>query len=120
VIRACFARYGPPTLLVAALLAGWAGTSSGDHETKLAARGYIAEQVASANAHPDSGTLAFPGRPAATQPPTTQQPSPTAAPTSTQRTRMPAWLKLVIGLVAIIFAVQVARRATGRGSNSRP
>ena len=38
----------------------------------------------------------------------------------TQPTRMPGWLKLVVDVVAIIFGITVARRASRCGNASRP
>ena len=79
----------------------------------------VAWRVTSADGHPVSGTFSFTAKPAATQPPTSQT-SPTATPNQTEPTRMPGSLKLVIGAVAIIFGVTVARRASRRGNASRP
>jgi methionine-rich copper-binding protein CopC len=79
----------------------------------------VAWRVTSADGHPVSGTFFFTANPAATQPPTSQT-SPPATPNQTEPTRMPGWLKLVIGVVAIIFGITVARRASRRGNASRP
>jgi copper resistance protein C len=80
----------------------------------------VAWRVTSADGHPVSGTFSFTANPAATQLPTSPQTSPPTTPNQTQPTRMPGWLKLVIGVVAIIFGVTVARRASRRGNASRP
>ena len=81
----------------------------------------VAWRVTSADGHPVSGTFSFSAKTtAATQLPTTPQTSPPATPTTTQPTLLPAWLKLVIGAVAIIFGVTVARRASRRGKTDRP
>jgi methionine-rich copper-binding protein CopC len=80
----------------------------------------VAWRFTSANGHPVSGAFSFSARAAATQPPITPQPSPAATPTPTRPGRIPAGLKLVIGAVAIIFGVTVARRASRRGNASRP
>jgi methionine-rich copper-binding protein CopC len=80
----------------------------------------VAWRVTSADGHPVSGTFSFTAEPAATQLPTSPQSSPPTTPNQAQPTRMPAWLKLVIGVVAIIFGVTVARRASRRGNAGRP
>jgi methionine-rich copper-binding protein CopC len=81
----------------------------------------VAWRVTSADGHPVSGAFSFTAKTAAaTQLPTIPQTSPPATPTPTQSARMPAWLKLVIGAVAIIFGVTVARRASRHGNASRP
>jgi methionine-rich copper-binding protein CopC len=81
----------------------------------------VAWRVTSADGHPVSGTFTFTAETAAAQLPTTLQTSPPATPTPTQPApRMPAGLKLVIGAVAIIFGVTVARRARRRGNASDP
>jgi copper resistance protein C len=81
----------------------------------------VAWRVASADGHPVSGTFSFSAKTAAaTQLPTTPQTSPPATPTPTQPGRIPGSLKLVIGAVAIIFGVTVARRASRRGNASGP
>jgi copper resistance protein C len=80
----------------------------------------VAWRVTSADGHPVSGTFSFTAKPAATQLPTGPQTFPPTTPNQTQPTRMPGWLKLVVGVVAIIFAITVARRASRRGNASRP
>jgi copper resistance protein C len=81
----------------------------------------VAWRVTSADGHPVSGTFSFTAKTAAAaQPPTAPQTSPPATPTQTQPARIPGSLKLVIGVVAIIFGVTVARRASRRGNASRP
>jgi copper resistance protein C len=81
----------------------------------------VAWRVTSADGHPVSGTFSFRAKTAAaTQLPTTPQTSPPTTPTPTQRGRIPGSLKLVIGAVAIIFGVTVARRASRRGNASQP
>jgi methionine-rich copper-binding protein CopC len=80
----------------------------------------VAWRVTSADGHPVSGTFSFTAKTAATQLPTTPLTSPSATPNQTQPARMPGWLKLVVGAVAIIFAVTVARRASRRGNASQP
>jgi methionine-rich copper-binding protein CopC len=77
----------------------------------------VAWRVTSADGHPVSGTFSFTAKPAATQLPASPQTSPPTTPNQTQPTRMPGWLKLVIGVVAIIFGVTVARRASRRGND---
>lgn len=57
---------------------------------------------------------------ATTPPPSAPQTTPPATPAPTQRARMPASLKLAIGVGAIIFGVTVARRASRRGNAGRP
>ncbi len=67
-------------------------------------------RVTSADGHPVTGTFAFSTR----QPAAGQAPDPagtSANPTPVERTPLPGSLKLLIGVVAIIFAVTVARRA---------
>jgi copper resistance protein C len=76
----------------------------------------VAWRVTSADGHPVSGTFSF----TATQLPTSPQTFPPTTPNQTQPTRMPGWLKLVVGVVAIIFGITVARRASRRGNASRP
>jgi methionine-rich copper-binding protein CopC len=77
----------------------------------------VAWQVTSADGHPVSGTFSFTAKTAAaTQPPSNPQTSPPATPAPTQPGRIPGSLKLVIGAVAIIFGVTVARRASRRGN----
>jgi methionine-rich copper-binding protein CopC len=79
----------------------------------------VAWRVTSADGHPVSGTFSFTAETAAaTQMPTTPQTSPPATPTPTPL--LPGWLKLLIGAVAIIFGVTVARRASRRGNASGP
>ena len=73
-------------------------------------------RVTSADGHPVSGTYSFTADPAATQLPT----SPQTTPNQTQPTRMPGWLKLAIGVVAIIIGVRIARRTGRPGNDSRP
>jgi hypothetical protein len=81
----------------------------------------VAWRVTSADGHPVSGTFSFSAKTAAaTQPPITPQTTPAATPTPTQSGRIPASLKLIIGAVAIIFGVTVARRASRRGKTDRP
>jgi hypothetical protein len=80
----------------------------------------VAWRVTSADGHPVSGAFSFTAEPGATQPPTSPQTSPPATPNQTQPTRMPGWLKLIAGVVAIIFAATVARRAGRRGNASPP
>jgi methionine-rich copper-binding protein CopC len=81
----------------------------------------VAWRVTSADGHPVSGTFSFSAKTAAaTQPPITPQTTPAATPTPTQSGRIPASLKLIIGAVAIIFGVTVARRASRRGNTDRP
>jgi copper resistance protein C len=76
----------------------------------------VSWRVTSADGHPVSGTFSF----TAKQLPTSPQTSPPTTPTQTQPTRMPGWLKLVVGVVAIIFGVRVAGRASRRRNASRP
>ena len=71
----------------------------------------VAWQVTSGDGHPVSGTFSFTAKAAATQSPT----GPQTTSNPTQPTRMPGWLKLVLGVAAIIFGITVARRASGRG-----
>lgn len=67
-------------------------------------------RVTSADGHPITGTLKFTARQAAPgQAPAPGDASPAPAPI--EPTRMPGSLKLLIGAVAIIFGVTVARRA---------
>lgn len=80
----------------------------------------VAWRVTSADGHLVSDTFSFTAKPAATQLPTSPQTSPPTTSNETQPTRMPGWLKLVIGVVAIIFGVRVAQRASRRGNASRP
>jgi methionine-rich copper-binding protein CopC len=77
----------------------------------------VSWRVTSADGHPLSGTFSL----TAKQLPTSPQTSPPTTPTTqTQPTRMPGWLKLVVGVVAIIFAVWVAGRASRRRNASPP
>jgi methionine-rich copper-binding protein CopC len=81
----------------------------------------VAWRVTSADGHPVSGAFSFTAKTAAaTQLPSTPQASPSATPTPTQPALLPGWLKLVIGVVAIIFGVTVARRASRRGNAVDP
>jgi methionine-rich copper-binding protein CopC len=81
----------------------------------------VAWRVTSADGHPVSGAFSFTVKTAAaTQLPTSPQASPSATSTPAQPALLPGWLKLVIGVVAIIFGVTVARRASRRGNGSRP
>ena len=81
----------------------------------------VAWRVTSADGHPVSGTFSFTAKTAAaTQPPSNPQTSPPATPTPTQPRRIPGSLKLIIGVVAIIFGVTVARRASRRGNAVDP
>jgi copper resistance protein C len=81
----------------------------------------VAWRVTSADGHPVSGTFSFTAETAAaTQPPSNPQTSPPATPTPTQPRRIPGSLKLIIGVVAIIFGVTVARRASRRGNAVDP
>ena len=96
-------------------------TVSQDLQPGAAAGTYtVAWRVTSADGHLVSGTFSFTAKAAATQLPTSPQTSPPATPNQTQPTRMPGWLKLAIGVVAIIFGVTVAGRASRRGNASRP
>ena len=76
----------------------------------------VAWRVTSADGHPVSGTFSFTPKSAATQLPPSPQSSPPATPDQTEPARMPGWLKLAAGAVAIIFGITVARRASGRGN----
>jgi hypothetical protein len=115
-------------VLAAATLAVWAGASPASAHNTLTSTNpagvaayTVAGRVSSIHGHAVSGTFSFPAETAAgTQPPSPPQTSPPATPTPTQPGRMPAWLKLLIGAVAIIFGVSVARRASRRGNASRP
>jgi hypothetical protein len=85
----------------------------------------VARRLTSVDGQPASGTFSYTAKTAAaTQLPTTPQATPEtfppATPTPTQPARIPGWLKLVIGVVAIIFGVTVARRASRRGNASQP
>jgi methionine-rich copper-binding protein CopC len=70
----------------------------------------VAWRVTSADGHPVSGTFGF----TASQPVTGQAATPAPSPAPAAPQRMPGSLKLLIGAVAIIFAVTVARRARRR------
>lgn len=70
----------------------------------------VAWRVTSADGHPVTGTITFTASRAAPGQPSTPGGSP-AAPAPAQPTRLPGSLKLLIGVVAIIFGVTVARRA---------
>ena len=92
-------------------------TVTQDLQPGAPARTYtVSWRVISADGHPVSGTFPF----TAKQLPTSPQTSPPTTPTQTQPTRMPGWLKLVVGVVAIIFGVRVAGRASRRRNASRP
>jgi hypothetical protein len=114
-------------VLAAATLAVWAAAGPASAHNTLTSTNpagvaayTVAGRVSSVHGHAVSGTVSFPAETAAaTQPPSPPQTSPPATPTPTQPGRMPAWLKLVIGAVAIIFGVSVARRASRRGKASR-
>jgi hypothetical protein len=117
------AGYRLLAVLAAATFAVWAGASPASAHNTLTATAWtytVAGRVTSADGRPVSSAFSFTAKTAATQPPTTPQTSQPATPTPTQPALLPGWLKLVIGVVAIIFGVTVARRASRRGNASRP
>jgi methionine-rich copper-binding protein CopC len=90
-------------------------TVTQDLQPGAPARTYtVSWRVTSADGHPVSGTFSFTAKPL----PTSPQTSPPSTPNQTQPTRMPGWLKLVVGVIAIIFGVRVAGRASRRRNAS--
>lgn len=77
-------------------------------------------RVTSTDGHLVTGTFTFTARQAAAGPPPTSTASPSTAPTSDSSGRLPAGLKLVIGLAAIVFGVTVARRSGRRADTNGP
>ncbi len=76
-------------------------------------------RVTSTDGHPVTGSTTFTAQQAAPgqlpSPQAAPRASPSPAPSSDPSGRLPAGLKVVIGLAAIAFGVTVARRAGGRG-----
>ena len=117
------------TVLAGAMLAVWASASPAwAYDTPISRIPADQEIVQSApqavatyaDGHPISGTFFFTPKSAATQLPPSPQSSPPATTDQAEPTRMPGWLKLAIGAVAIIFGITVARRASGRGNAGSP
>lgn len=99
---------GPPRLID--------NTVSQDLQPGAPAGAYQVDwRVTSADGHPINGSFTFTATQAAPGRAPTAEPSTGPAPTDSSP--MPGSLKLVIGAVAIIFAVTVARRARRDGAN---